>query len=254
LIAPRPDGNDRIEGRGGADTFIGGVGADTLLARDGIAERVDCGAQTDAGEADTIDDTIACEGVARSADRVPDGDRDGSSKPADCDNGNLAIRPGAADVPDNAIDEDCSGADAVNLDRDADGVLRPADCADGDRANHPRATDIPGNAVDEDCAGGPPPFPLLDTQILSSFDAHARTVVLATSLRHVHKVSTLRISCRGAGCPFGIRKRKLGRNREKLAIPLPLGAAKLKPGARYEVRVTSEGRWARSRSTECAPA
>ena len=42
---------------GGGDAYVGGSGADALFARDGLAERVDCGAQTDTGEADTIDTT-----------------------------------------------------------------------------------------------------------------------------------------------------------------------------------------------------
>ena len=48
-----------------------------------------------------------------------DRDGDGSPVPADCNDGNAGIRPGAADVPDNGVDEDCSGADTINLDRDA---------------------------------------------------------------------------------------------------------------------------------------
>lgn len=44
-------------------------------------------------------------------------DRDGDGYAAllgggDCDDGNAAIHPGAKDVPDNGVDEDCSGADA----------------------------------------------------------------------------------------------------------------------------------------------
>ncbi len=120
------DGDDRLTGGGGVDTYVGGAGADTLLARDGAPERVDCGAQSDTGEADTIDQLVDCEGIAVSSALVPDLDGDGVDKPADCHDGNAVIRPGAVDVADNGVDEDCSGADAVNLDRDADGVLRPA--------------------------------------------------------------------------------------------------------------------------------
>jgi Ca2+-binding RTX toxin-like protein len=107
------DGDDRLEGRGAVDTFFGGSGADALFARDGVQERVDCGPEADAGEADTIDLLIGCEGVLLSSELVPDVDGDGVTKPSDCNDENAAIHPGAFDVPQNGIDEDCSGADAT---------------------------------------------------------------------------------------------------------------------------------------------
>jgi Ca2+-binding RTX toxin-like protein len=106
------DGDDRLEGRGAVDTFFGGAGADALFARDGSQERVECGAATDTGEADTIDLLVDCEGVLLSSVLVPDVDGDGVNKPSDCNDENAAIRPGALDVPQNGIDEDCTGADA----------------------------------------------------------------------------------------------------------------------------------------------
>ena len=56
-------------------------------------------------------------------------------------------------MPDNDIDEDCSGADAIDPDRDRDGVARPADCNDANPFIRPGALDIPGDRVDEDCSG-----------------------------------------------------------------------------------------------------
>jgi Ca2+-binding RTX toxin-like protein len=119
------DGDDRLEGRGGVDTYFGGAGADALFARDGLRERVECGPQTDTGEADTIDLLVDCEGVFLSSALVPDVDGDGATKPSDCDDANAAIHPGALDIPENGIDEDCSGSDAVILDRDGDGFFAP---------------------------------------------------------------------------------------------------------------------------------
>ncbi|MBE2320497.1 hypothetical protein DVA67_031330 [Solirubrobacter sp. CPCC 204708] len=82
-----------------------------------------------------------------------DGDLDGHVAPADCNDGNAGIFPGAAEALDNGVDEDCSGADAENPDRDADGSPRPADCNDANGGIRPGAADAADNGVDEDCNG-----------------------------------------------------------------------------------------------------
>jgi Ca2+-binding RTX toxin-like protein len=232
-------GDDRLEGGDGVDGFVGGAGADTLLARDGLQESVDCGAQTDGGEGDTIDVLTDCENVALSDERIADADGDGATKPADCDDRNPAIRPGVVDVPENGVDEDCSGADAENLDRDADGFLRPGDCDDANRAINPGARDIPGNRVDEDCKAGPAPFPLLGSLATGVFDFPGRfTRVISINIRRPRKGSKLRITCRGRGCPFRSRTRRITRNRSKQVIKRPLGKARLRKGTRLELRLT----------------
>jgi len=237
------DGADRLQGLGGEDTYAGGAGADTLLARDGIPERVDCGADADGGEGDTTDVLIACEAVALSAALVPDADGDGVTKPSDCNDDDPAIRPGALDVVENGIDEDCSGADAVNLDRDGDGFPRPADCNDANRRIHPGATDIPGNKVDEDCRGGPAPYRLVDATIAVEFGFSATaTRFTALTVRRVQRGSTLRIRCTGPGCPFTTRRRRLMRTRASQTLASPLGGARLRPGAKVEVRVSQPQR------------
>ena len=112
------DGNDGLFGGGGTDVFLGGAGNDNIVSRDGRGEQVDCGAGHDTAISDDADTRSSCEEIEG------DADGDGVRRPADCDDTNPAIRPGATDVPDDGIDQDCSGADATNLDVDGDGIAR----------------------------------------------------------------------------------------------------------------------------------
>lgn len=82
-----------------------------------------------------------------------DVDADGFLKPTDCDDDDATIHPGALDVPEDGVDQDCSGADAVNFDRDADTYQRPGDCDDANRSVHPGAVETPDDGVDQNCDG-----------------------------------------------------------------------------------------------------
>ena len=233
------DGDDRLDGRGGVDTFFGGPGADTLLVRDGLRERVECGPGSDGGEGDTIDMLTDCEAVALSSALVPDADGDGSTKPADCNDDNPAIHPGAVDIPENGVDENCDGVDAVILDRDQDGFPRPLDCNDNNPRVHPGAVDIPGNGIDEDCRGGSAPFPLLSSTVTVIFRLFAtRTTFDQVVVRRARAGSTILMKCTGPGCPARDKRVRVKRSKNKLVLANPLRGARLRPGARFEVRVT----------------
>ena len=147
------------------------------------------------GGPEVVDDGIDqdCSG----ADRVtcwPDGDLDGygadgapqeaewpcsesglSNVAGDCDDGAADIRPGELDVPDDGIDQDCSGADTVScyFDGDSDGFGWPVasldadgscdaeqsqapvagDCDDSRADIFPGAVEVTDDGVDQDCNG-----------------------------------------------------------------------------------------------------
>jgi hypothetical protein len=63
-------GNDTLTGARGADDMRGGSGRDFLRGRDGLADRLDCGTDTDTVEADGGDTVTACENGAPSAGGV----------------------------------------------------------------------------------------------------------------------------------------------------------------------------------------
>jgi hypothetical protein len=93
----------------------------------------------------------------------------------DCDDLDDGLYPGAADRPDDGVDQDCSGADTVTCWADMDGDLFGAgvaaeepsgvcapgllvsgvgtDCDDLDQDTFPGSQDVPGDGVDQDCSG-----------------------------------------------------------------------------------------------------
>jgi Ca2+-binding RTX toxin-like protein len=58
-------GNDKIGGDAGRDIFSGGTGNDTIRARDGSADRINCGAGRDKAVIDRTDRVVGCETVRK---------------------------------------------------------------------------------------------------------------------------------------------------------------------------------------------
>jgi len=91
----------------------------------------------------------------------------------DCDDDDAGINSGATEIPDDGIDQDCTGFDGVTYyeDSDSDGYGNPAstviaeggvptgyvtdniDCDDTDAGINPGATEDISNGVDDDCDG-----------------------------------------------------------------------------------------------------
>jgi hypothetical protein len=126
-------------------------------------------------------------------------------------------------------------------DCDADGYPSNVDCNDRIAAINPGVADIPGNAVDEDCSGSPAPFPRLGSTIDYgfAFKSGNRTTFTKLSVGPARAGSTIRVRCTGRGCPFKAAKtRKVSKDARKLNLVKLMRRAKLRPGARLEVRVT----------------
>jgi hypothetical protein len=214
------DGDDTLVGRGGFDFFNLGLGNDTAEVRDGLAERVMCGDGDDTVTADDIDDLgDACEHVAASGELVRDLDHDGVAKPEDCNDADPAIRPGAVDTPNDGVDQDCDGADAIDRDRDRDGVAIPFDCDDGNARIAPGAAEIYGNKVDEDCNGRADPLQTITTPVRARFIAAPGAArIVRLQVLGATKGTRVQVRCRGRGCRFGVRELTLARKTPKLDL------------------------------------
>jgi hypothetical protein len=230
------DGNDGLFGGGGTDTFLGGAGNDNVVSRDGKGESVDCGAGQDTAISDDADTRTSCEEIEG------DADGDGVRRPADCDDTNPGIRPGAADTPDDRIDQDCSGADATNLDIDGDGTPRPQDCDDSNPAIRPGAREIVGNGVDENCDTQALAFLGLGGVFRNGWAPSGRqTVNRLLTARDFPRGTRIQLRCTGAGCPFRRVTRRV-RNRRPVKLHRHFGDRALRRGTRIEVRLTRSAR------------
>jgi hypothetical protein len=232
------EGNDGLFGGGGIDEFIGGPGNDNIVARDGQAERVDCGDGLDTAITDDPDTRISCEEIEG------DADSDGVRRPADCNDTNPAIRPGVIDVPDNGVDEDCSGTDAVNLDRDGDSSLRPQDCDDTNPRIKPGLREVIGNDIDENCDTVIAPFPPLSGSVSSTWTrVGKRTQNLTFVAKGFARGTRITLRCvRSPNCPRGTKRRQVRNSRRSVNLHATLGKRALKTGARLEVRLTRSQR------------
>jgi hypothetical protein len=227
-------GDDTLIGGTGDDAFFGESGKDVIEARDGTPERIACGADDDQARNDFTDILAECE-------RGVDGDMDAFASGADCNDGVAAIHPGALDIFENGVDEDCDGRDAVNRDRDGDAFPVPLDCNDADASIRPGALEIRGNDVDENCDRKAERFGLLRSLVLSNWQFGATYSRLRSmDIRNAPKGTQVSLSCTKCALKK-TRKLTVSRDLQPLRLKQYLGTAKLKKGASVKVVVTASG-------------
>jgi hypothetical protein len=136
--------------------------------------------------------TLASDGVCNATQQE-------STTHDDCDDGNAAIHPGASEIPNDGIDQDCSGADLLTcfVDADHDGFgttttappvggscvatgLSPfnTDCNDAVATIYPGAAEITGDGIDQDCNGKDTVSCIVDAD-RDGFGTALGTIVLA---------------------------------------------------------------------------
>jgi hypothetical protein len=136
-------------------------------------------------------------------------DDDGAVRPGDCNDADARIRPGASEVLDDGVDQDCNGVDGVNFDRDRDGVPRPLDCDDGDPGVRPGAADKPRNRRDEDCSGRDARWPRIPSRLLHRWATDGKsTTLVRLEVREAVAGAVIKVRCKGRGCPFKRWSRK----------------------------------------------
>jgi hypothetical protein len=196
--------------------------------------------------------SLAVRAVDRAGNRDPlpatrswtvtaDLDRDGFTLPGDCNDSDAAIHPGAPEVLDNGVDEDCNGVPELNLDRDGDRFARPQDCNDADAAIHPGAGEIAGNKVDENCDGTVEPFPTLPSSVGYSWVPRGRATVLkAFFVRNAQAGSTIRMRCRArrGRCAIPPRRQRVKASAHVVDLTRLVRGRRLLPGTALEVTIT----------------
>jgi hypothetical protein len=143
-----------VDGDGYDSDTVGGTDCDdsdaavnpaaTEIEFDGIDN--DCNPATSDGTVDADGDLY-----------TTDGSDLGNGVEIDCNDSDATVNPGATEIPYDGIDNDCSGADLVDVDMDSFSsdmaVGGTPDCDDTNNTIFPGAIDVAYDGIDQDCSG-----------------------------------------------------------------------------------------------------
>ena len=166
-----------------------------------------------------VEAKTSCTCVDGSSTCMADGDGDSynaiEAGGYDCNDGNVEINPGAAELCSNGIDDDCDGIVDTDCDTDGDGVINPDDnCVS---TANPEQADVDGNGVGDVCEvvvlalcpniGDYGIDGLTTTADTLKFNTHAffGDTLVAAGLTYETNVDGSRNSCGGTGelvCPI----------------------------------------------------
>jgi hypothetical protein len=214
-------------------------------ALDRVPDALDCGEGGDTADLDVVDAQVGCELARR-----PDSDADGFDDGSDCAIADPAVSPGAPEVPDNDVDENCDGIAATTPppDRDGDGVDASRDCDDGDDAVRPGAAEVVGNRIDENCDGRRPDFRLIGATVTVFVRSTARwSRVTELTVARIPAGGRVELRCRPPrgkrrACPFRRVRRSFAAARQTVSLRAVFKGRRMPPGTVLEIRVLAPNR------------